>query len=117
MTEKQAETLAAIVGGEAWQSGGGVWLVTVNRDDGRLVVFSGDSVCEYESDDAFDEGRASNTILLGEDRDFWVIADTEGNVLYKDAELEIGWPDEYEAEHEARGLQSRTGEQYVVRRQ
>ena len=64
-----------------------------------------------------DEGRASNTILLGEDRDFWVIADTEGNVLYKDAELEIGWPDEYEAEHEARGLQSRTGEQYVVRRQ
>ncbi len=34
--EKTAEQLAAVVGGEAWQSGGDIWLVTVNRDDGLL---------------------------------------------------------------------------------
>lgn len=41
MDEWTAEQLAAIVGGEAWQSGGGIYVVTVNRDDGSLVVFSG----------------------------------------------------------------------------
>ena len=43
MDERTVEQLAAILGGEAWQSGGGIYLVTVNRDDGSLVVFSGDA--------------------------------------------------------------------------
>jgi hypothetical protein len=47
MNQKQAELLAKAVGGDAWQSGGGVWVVTLNREDGRLVVFSGEAVCEY----------------------------------------------------------------------
>src|SRR5262245_29903393 len=62
MNEQQAEAIASALDGEAWQSGGGMWVVTVTRDDGTLVVFSGDAICEYESDDAFDVGRASNTI-------------------------------------------------------
>ena len=49
MDEQTAEHLAAIVGGESWQSGGGIYLVTVNRDDGSLVVFSGDAIAEYET--------------------------------------------------------------------
>lgn len=64
MDERTAEQLSAIVGGEAWQSGGGIWLVTATRDDGSFVVFSGDAICEYENDEAFDAGRAAKTILL-----------------------------------------------------
>lgn len=84
MDERTAEQLAAIVGGEAWQSGGGIWLVTVNREDGTLVVFSGDAICEYESDEAFDAGRAAKTILLTipETEDLYVIVDIKGNVFY-----------------------------------
>ncbi len=36
MDERTAGQLAVIVGGEAWQSGGGIWLVTVTQDDGSL---------------------------------------------------------------------------------
>ncbi len=64
MDERKAQSVAKALGGEAWQSGGGAWLVIVRRDDGRLVVLSADAVCEYESETAFDEGRASSTILL-----------------------------------------------------
>ncbi|MBY0261671.1 MAG: hypothetical protein K2Q20_04975 [Phycisphaerales bacterium] len=45
MNQKQAEALAAIVGGEAWQSGGDIWVVTRHRGDGRVIAFSGDCVC------------------------------------------------------------------------
>jgi hypothetical protein len=117
MNETQAEALANIVGGEAWQSGGGIWVVTVNRDDGSLVVFSGDAVCEYADDEAIDEGRASKSILLTDDDQWWVISDKDGNVIYRDARLEVGWRTQDEAEHEARGLASRTGERYLVREQ
>ncbi len=43
MNEKQAEMLARAVGGDAWQSGGAIWVVTLNREDGKLVVFSGNA--------------------------------------------------------------------------
>lgn len=64
MNESQAEALAVAIGGEAWQSGGGIWLVSVKRADNSLVVFSGDAVCEYECEEAFEEGRAKASILL-----------------------------------------------------
>lgn len=117
MNESQAETLAAIMGGEAWQSGGGIWLVTVNREDGRLVVFSGDAVCEYESEEAFDEGRSSNEIALNEDGRWWVLSDKDGNVIYRDGQLQAGWRSEEEACHEALAMWSRTGERFLVREQ
>jgi hypothetical protein len=115
MNQKQAELLAKAVGGDAWQSGGGVWVVTLNREDGHLVVFSGEAVCEYENDEAFDAGRPLRTILLTTDERSWVICDDEGNVIYRDPELSLGWRTEEEAEHEARGIASRTGERFVVR--
>lgn len=109
MDERTAEQLASIVGGEAWQSGGGIWLVTVNRDDGSLVVFSGDAICEYESDEAFDASRASKTLLLNipETEDLYVIVDLKGNVLYQDNAMKRGWRYEEDALHEARALESR----------
>lgn len=119
MDSKTAEQLAAIVGGEPWQSGGGIWLVTVNRDDGKLVVFSGDAVCEYESDEAFDAGRPSKTIPLNipETEDLYVIVDIEGNVFYHDNAMERGWRYEEDALHEGRALESRGEGRFSVVRQ
>lgn len=90
MDERTPEQLAVLVGGEAWQSGGGIYLVTVNWDDGSLVVFPGDAICEYENDEAFDAGRASKTILLNiaETEDLYVIVDLKGNVFYQDNAME-----------------------------
>jgi hypothetical protein len=92
MDERTADQLEVIVGGEAWQSGGGVYLVTASRDDGSLVVFSGDSICEYENDEAFDAGKASRTILLTilETADLYVLVDLKGNVFYLDNAMERG---------------------------
>lgn len=107
MDERTAEQLAAIVGGEAWQ--GGVYLVTVKRDDGSLVVFSGGAICEYESDETFDAGNASKTILLNipETEDLYVIVAVKGNVFYLDHAMERGWRYQEDAEYEARALRSR----------
>lgn len=64
MDEIQAEKIAEVLGGEAWQSGGDIWLVLIRRNDGRLVVISDEAVCEYESEEAFEDNRTSNSILL-----------------------------------------------------
>lgn len=119
MDEKTAEHLAAIVGGESWQSGGGIYLVTVNRDDGSLVVFSGDAIAEYENDEAFDAGRASKLIPLTipEGDDLYVLVDLQGNVFYCDDAMERGWRHQEDAEREARGLESRGEGHFSVVRQ
>lgn len=119
MDERTAEQLAVLVGGEAWQSGGGIWLVTVNREDGSLVVFSADAVCEYENDETFDAGRASKTIFLTipETEDLYVIVDLEGNVFYQDNAMERGWRYEEDARHEARALESRGEGRFSVVKQ
>lgn len=119
MDERTAGHLAAMVGGEAWQSGGGIYVVTVSRDDGSLVVFSGDAVAEYENDEAFDAGRASKTILLTipETDDLYVIVDLQGNVFYCDDALERGWRHQEDAEREARVFESRGEGGFSVVRQ
>jgi hypothetical protein len=119
MDEQTAEKLAVIIGGESWQSGDGIHVVTVNRDDGSLVVFSEDAICEYESDDAFDAGRASKTIHLAIPHadDLFVIVDLKGNVFYLDNAMERGWRYQEDAEQEARALESRGEGRFTVVRQ
>ena len=119
MDERTAEQLGTLVGGESWQSGGGIYLVTVNRDDGSLVVFSADAICEYENEEAFDAGRASKTIFLQipETTELYVIVDLEGNVYYQDNAMERGWRYEEDARHEARSLESRGEGKFSVVRQ
>lgn len=119
MDERTAEQLAVIVGGEAWQSGGGIYLVTVTRADGSLVVFSADSICEYESEEAFDAGRASKMIpiTIPDTTDLYVVVDAEGTVFYQDNAMERGWQYEQEAFREARALESRGEGRFSVMRQ
>lgn len=119
MNEKQAKILESTLGGEAWQKPGEGWVVTVNRGDGAIVQFTDAAIAEYADDAALDADSPTKTIKLSTDADdegWWVIVDQHGNVMYRDPETESGWRWQQEAEHEASGLKSRTGDSYSVRR-
>jgi len=62
--EAKARAVAEALGGEAWQSGGGIWLTVITKTDGHLVVISDDVICAYESEAAFEQGRPTTTIHL-----------------------------------------------------
>jgi len=64
MDEKQANAVAEALGGLAWNSGGGIWLVRFERADGKLVVLSDEVVCEYADEDAFERAEARVRVLL-----------------------------------------------------
>ena len=64
MDEQQATSIANALGGEAWQSGGGIWLVLLRRSDGRVVVISDEVVCEYDGEDAVQNGCPRVSIML-----------------------------------------------------
>jgi len=64
MNEKQAEALANLIGGEPWQSGGGIWLVIKYTEGGRVVTISDEVVKEYMDEAAFEEDRALSSILV-----------------------------------------------------
>jgi hypothetical protein len=62
--EQQATTIAEALGGSAWQSDGGIWLVLLRRSDGRLVVISDEVVCEYKNEDCFEKCNPQASIPL-----------------------------------------------------
>lgn len=64
MNEQQATAIAEALGGETWQSGGGIWLVLVRRSDGGVVAISDEVVCEYKSMDDIETGEAANSIFM-----------------------------------------------------
>lgn len=118
MDERQADALAKVIGGEVWQAQGGGFVVSLRRPDGTIVIVSDDAVTEYANDDAFDDARPSTSITLRDDpTEYWVIEDEEGGILLADPAHGRGWPSEEEAEHEARGIASRTGQRTWARRQ
>lgn len=118
MDEAAAKELAAAIGGEVWQSGGDVHVVVLKRPDGSLVVFSEDLVAEYADDEAFEESSPATSILLREGpEEYWVIEDAKGEVWLEDPKHGRGWAIEQDAQHEARGIQSRTGLRSFVRPQ
>jgi len=64
MNEEQAKAVAQAIGGEPWQSGGDIWLVLCRRADGKLTAVSDEAVCLYDNDEAFESGRAVDTMML-----------------------------------------------------
>ena len=64
MTESEAQAVARVLGGDAWNSGGGIQLVVIERRDGRVVAVSDEAVCEYADRDALMHDRPSNSIML-----------------------------------------------------
>ena len=49
VTEEWARPLANLLGGEAYQSGGNIWVVLFQRPDGRFVVIGDDGADIYRS--------------------------------------------------------------------
>ncbi len=64
MDERQAQILANALGGDAWNSGGGIWLAVVRRSDGRIVAVSDEAVCEYASEGDLLTGQPESSIFL-----------------------------------------------------
>lgn len=58
------------------------------------------------------------SILLRDDpTEYWIIEDADGGIWMNDRTLGRGWTSEEDAQHEARGIQSRTGVRNWVRNQ
>jgi len=64
MDEKSAKAVAEALGGAAWNSGGGIWLVRFERADGRLAVLSDEVVCEYADEFAFERTEPAASVVL-----------------------------------------------------
>jgi hypothetical protein len=64
MNEDKARKLAELLEGEAWPSGGNIWLVRLTNTDGKLVVFSDDMVCQYDDIEMFRRGLPDQEINL-----------------------------------------------------
>lgn len=64
MDEKAAKAVAEALGGSAWDSGGGIWLVRCERADGRVVLISDEAVCEYTDGETADQGEPATSITL-----------------------------------------------------
>lgn len=64
MDEQQAKALAETLGAEPWDSGGGIWLVCRERQDGHMIAFTDEAVCEYASRDALESGSPINSIVI-----------------------------------------------------
>ena len=54
VNEEWATRLAMLIGGEAYQSGGNIWVVLFKRPDGRFVVIGDDGAELYDSTDHFE---------------------------------------------------------------
>ncbi len=64
MSEEQAAAVAEALGGQPWQSGGDIWLVIFERNDGKLVAISDEVVCEYKNQDALEVGSPDVSLCL-----------------------------------------------------
>ena len=59
MKEEFANKLAELIGGQVFNSGGGVHLVIKVHNYGFVTVYSEDCICEYADEKAFHEGYMS----------------------------------------------------------
>ena len=64
MDSGQAEVVAEALGGTSWDSGAGINLIKLERQDGCLVVISDEVVCEYSNEQDFDHNKPISSIFL-----------------------------------------------------
>lgn len=65
MEQEKAEALAKLLGGEAWNSGGNVYIVTLERADGNVVAISDEMIGLYpDIDSVGDESALISGIIL-----------------------------------------------------
>ena len=64
LNELTAPVVATALGGDTWQSGGGIWLIVKRTTDGRVVTISPEVVKEYENEEAFEEDRPKSSLVM-----------------------------------------------------
>jgi len=64
MSERQAKAVAAALRADAWDSGGGIWLVVIRRADGKVVLISDEVVKVYSDYQTFDDDRCDAELIL-----------------------------------------------------
>jgi hypothetical protein len=65
MDEENAQHLAEILGGEIWDSGGGICLVLKHRSDGKIVAISDETLSVYGSEEELlSGGKPLESLLL-----------------------------------------------------
>jgi len=64
LNELTAPEMATALGGDAWQSGGGIWLIVKRTTDGRVVTISPEVVNEYANEEAFEEDRPKSSLVM-----------------------------------------------------
>jgi hypothetical protein len=64
MDETKADALAEILGGDTWNTGGGLWLVLLKRADGKVVVISDEAVNLYGSEEELQTSQPTESIFL-----------------------------------------------------
>jgi hypothetical protein len=62
--EPSAQALAEVLGGDTWDTGGGLWLVLKKRSDGRVVAISDEAINVYENDESVQTGLPLESVLL-----------------------------------------------------
>ncbi len=65
LNEVTAPTVATALGGDAWQSGGGIWVIVKRTTDGRVVTITPEVVNEYADEAAFEEDRPKSRLVMG----------------------------------------------------
>lgn len=64
LNEVTAPTVATALGGDAWQSGGGIWVIVKRTPDGRVVTMTPEVVNEYADEAAFEEDRPKSSLVM-----------------------------------------------------
>jgi len=65
LNERTAPMVADALGGDAWLSGGWIWLVVKRTADGRVVTISPEVINEYADEQAFEANRPKSSMVMG----------------------------------------------------
>jgi len=64
MDETKANQLAELLGADTWNSGMDMWLVVKRRNDGKLAVFSDESVCIYADEESLQTSEPLESLIF-----------------------------------------------------
>lgn len=64
MDKEKATQLAELLNGEAWNSGGGIYIVLIRNSLNQIIGVTDESICLYANEQALEDGRAEQSFLL-----------------------------------------------------
>jgi len=64
MDKEKAIAMAELLNGEAWNSGGGIYIVLIRNSLGQIVGITDETICLYANEKALEDGFAEQSFLL-----------------------------------------------------